>query len=205
MEHGAAPSLEARGVSAPHGRPAIASERLLVRPLRPDDGADLFAYLSQAEVYRFEPGEPVGRTEASRLAEERSLGSSFLALELRTEGRVVGHLSWHPVEPGHLRTWELGFIVDPRFQRRGLATEGARAWVEHAFESLAVHRVVAHCHPDNVASWKTLERIGFVREGHLRKNVFFRSDAAGQPAWQDTLLYAMLSEDRWPVSGGLPR
>jgi RimJ/RimL family protein N-acetyltransferase len=52
---------------------------------------------------------------------------------------------------------------------------------------------VAHCHPDNVASWRTLERVGFAREGHLRHNLFFRTDDAGEPIWQDTLVYALLN------------
>jgi RimJ/RimL family protein N-acetyltransferase len=44
-----------------------------------------------------------------------------------------------------------------------------------------------------VASWRTLERIGFVREGRLRKDVYFRTDAAGRPIWQDTLVYGLVS------------
>jgi RimJ/RimL family protein N-acetyltransferase len=173
-------------------RVVVVSDRLLVRTFRPEDGDDLHAYLSQAEVYRFEPGEPVDVAMAHRLAEQRSTGSSFLALELRVEAQVIGHLSWHPVQPAHLRTWELGFIVDPRFQRRGYASEGARAWLDHAFTTLEVHRVVARCHPENMASRRTLERIGFVREGCFRKDVFFRSDAHGRPIWQDTLTYGLL-------------
>ena len=170
----------------------IDSARLRIRPFRPGDAEDLHAYLSLADVYRFEPGEPVDREGAQRLAEERSIGSSFLALELRSAGRLIGHLSWHPVEPVHLRTWELGFIVDPGFQRRGYASEGTRAWTEHAFATLGVHRVVAHCHPDNVASRRTLERAGFVCEGRFRKDVYFRTDVGGRPIWQDTLVYALL-------------
>ena len=107
-------------------------------------------------------------------------------------GGLIGHLSWHPVKPVHLRTWELGFIVDPGFQRRGYASEGTRAWTEHAFATLGVHRVVGHCHPDNVASRRTLERAGFVCEGRFRKDVYFRTDVGGRPIWQDTLVYALL-------------
>jgi len=179
-------------VSDPADRVIVVSDRLLVRTFRPEDGDDLHAYLSRAEIYRFEPGEPVDLAMARRLAEQRSTGSAFLALELRSGAQVIGHLSWHAVEPAHLRTWELGFIVDPRFQRRGYASEGARAWVEHAFTRLAVHRVVARCHPDNVASQRTLERVGFAREGCFSKDVYFRSDTDGRPVWQDTLAYGLL-------------
>lgn len=39
-----------------------------------------------------------------------------------------------------------------------------------------VRRVVAMCNPENVDSWRLLERLGFSRESHLRQNVFFRRD-----------------------------
>jgi RimJ/RimL family protein N-acetyltransferase len=58
-----------------------------------------------------------------------------------------------------------------------------------------VHRVVSHCNPQNVASWKLLEKIGFHREGLLRKNIYFRKDEAGNPLWWDSYAYARL-EDR---------
>lgn len=180
-------------MSAPTHSVVVESARLSLRTFGPDDADALHAYLSVPDIYRFEPGEPIDRLEARRRAEERSTSSSFVALELRSEAKVIGHLSWHPVEPAHLRTWQLGFIVDPRFQRRGYASEATRAWVDHAFARLAVHRVVAHCHPDNVASWRTLERVGFVREGRFSKDVYFRTDAAGRPIWQETLAYALLN------------
>jgi ribosomal-protein-alanine N-acetyltransferase len=170
----------------------VETARLRLRRFRPDDVDDLHAYLSLPETYRFEPGEPIDRAAARLLVEERSRGSDFLALELRSETRVIGHLSWLAVGAERLRTWELGFIVDPRYQRQGFASEGARAWVERAFADLGVHRVVAHCHPQNVASWRTLERVGFVREGCLRQDVYFRSDALGRPIWQDTLVYGLV-------------
>jgi RimJ/RimL family protein N-acetyltransferase len=53
--------------------------------------------------------------------------------------------------------------------------------------------VIANCHPDNTASWRVLEKLGFVREGHLRRNVFFRVDADGRPRWQDTFEYGLLN------------
>jgi ribosomal-protein-alanine N-acetyltransferase len=172
----------------------IETHRLIVRPFRPDDRKDLFAYLSLPEIYEFEPGEPVDSEQARVLAEDRSRGSSFWAVELRTEGRMIGHLYFQPIDPPEVRTCELGYIFDPRHQRHGYATEAARALVGHAFAALGVHRVIARCAPANVASWRVLEKIGFVREGHLRRNTFFRRDGEGRPLWQDTLEYGLLND-----------
>ena len=171
----------------------IQTDRLVLRPFRPDDARDLFEYLSLPETYEFEPGEPVDAVQARVMAEERSRGSAFWAVELRVERRMIGHLFFSQVEPAELRTFELGYIFNPRFQRHGYATEAARALVGHAFAAMDAHRVVAQCHPANVASWRVLEKVGFVREGHLRQNIFFRRDAQGRPVWQDTFEYGLLS------------
>jgi RimJ/RimL family protein N-acetyltransferase len=53
--------------------------------------------------------------------------------------------------------------------------------VRQARTAGGMHRVVAHCNPENPASWKLLEKIGFRREGPHRQDVFFRRNAAGAP------------------------
>jgi [ribosomal protein S5]-alanine N-acetyltransferase len=172
----------------------IQTDRLIVRSFRPDDWSDLFEYLSRPEIYEFEPGEPIDAEGARAMAVERSNGRAFWAVELRAEGRMIGHLYFQQVEPDELETYELGYIFDPGYQRHGYAIEAARALVDSAFAEMGVRRVIAQCNPANTASWRVLEKIGFVREGHLRQNIFFRRDAEGRPIWQDTFEYGRLRE-----------
>jgi ribosomal-protein-alanine N-acetyltransferase len=54
--------------------------------------------------------------------------------------------------------------------------------------------VVAHCNPENIASWRVMEKIGMRREGYFHKNIFFSRDADGTPIWLDTYEYAILKE-----------
>ena len=56
-----------------------------------------------------------------------------------------------------------------------------------------VHRVFAECDPQNPASWRLLEALGFKREGHLRQNVYFWEDGDGRPVWKDTYVYGLLA------------
>jgi RimJ/RimL family protein N-acetyltransferase len=56
------------------------------------------------------------------------------------------------------------------------------------------------CNPVNKPSWKLLERLGFRREGCLIKNVYFTTDAAGNPVWADTYIYAILATE-WSSEG----
>lgn len=54
---------------------------------------------------------------------------------------------------------------------------------------------MARCNPENPASWKLLERIGFQREGHFKKFDFFRKDENGHPVWHDTYEYALIEDE----------
>jgi len=51
------------------------------------------------------------------------------------------------------------------------------------------------CNPLNTASGRLLERLGFRREGHFIRNIYFKKDQAGEPIWCDTYAYGMLREE----------
>lgn len=174
---------------------AIETPRLLVRGMRETDWLDLHEYLSDPGTYEFEPGEPIGPEEARELAHERAKGEDFLAVVLKESGKMIGHLYFKRVEPLELSTWELGYIFNKAYRRRGYASEAARALVEAAFAELGAHRIKAGCDPRNPASWRLLERIGMRREASRRSNAFHRRDAEGGPLWHDSYEYGMLRED----------
>ncbi|RPI82018.1 MAG: N-acetyltransferase [Chloroflexi bacterium] len=173
----------------------ISTPRLVVRAFKPEDAENLFEYLSIKEVYRFEPGEPVDRQQAQELAAEMSTSPDFWAVELQVENRVIGQIYFKQVEPQELMTWELGYILSPHYQRQGYASEAVSALVQTGFPAAGIHRIFAQCNPENIASWKLLEKVGFRREGLLKKNIFFRRDERGEPIWTDTFVYAMLAEE----------
>ena len=110
-------------------------------------------------------------------------------------GKVIGQLFLRQIEPAELLTCELGYVLNPAYQRQGYGSEAAAVLVRHALTAGGMHRVVAHCNPDNTASWKLLEKIGFRREGLLRQNIFFRRSTAGEPLWTDTYVYARLAAE----------
>ena len=66
--------------------------------------------------------------------------------------------------PTHDGEVEIGYGMAPAWQRRGLGTQAARGLTEEALAHGA-QRVSACTRPDNIASWRLLERIGFVRDG----------------------------------------
>ncbi|MGC3994989.1 MAG: GNAT family N-acetyltransferase [Propionicimonas sp.] len=170
--------------------------RLSVRRFLPTDGPGLHAYLSRPEAVAFEPYPVQSADACERLAAERARDPDFWAVCLGDV--LIGNLYLHPEEPVAWRTWELGYVFHPDHWGRGYAHESAAALLDRCFAQGA-HRVVAHCDPANPASWRLLERLGLRREGHLRQNASFASDAEGRPVWKDTYPYAVLASE-WPQS-----
>jgi ribosomal-protein-alanine N-acetyltransferase len=169
--------------------------RLTLRRFRPADAADLYEYLADPRTYRFEPAEPLDRVQADLRAAEMAASPHFWAGELRSTGKVIGQIYLKQVEPAEHLTCELGYVLNPAYQRQGYGAEAAAALVRQALTAGGMHRIVAHCNPENTASWQLLEKIGFRREGLLRQDVFFRRDAAGAPLWTDTYVYALLAAE----------
>ncbi len=79
---------------------------------------------------------------------------------------------------------------------KGYATESCRRIIDYGFNHLKARRIIAMCNPENKSSWKLLERLKVRREGHLKKNIYFKCDQEGRPIWNDTYEYAVLA-DEW--------
>nr|WP_300147647.1 GNAT family N-acetyltransferase [Propionicimonas sp.] len=173
----------------------LTTSRLLVRRFRASDGPGLHGYLSRAEAVRFEPYPPQSPADCDRLAVERAASPDFWAVCLGGSDELIGNLYLHRHEPLAWRTYELGYVFHPDHWGRGYATEAAAGLVSWCFEHQGAHRVEARCDPVNAASWRLLERLGCRREGHLLQNASFVDDAAGNPVWKDTYLYAVLAAE----------
>jgi RimJ/RimL family protein N-acetyltransferase len=97
--------------------------------------------------------------------------------------KVVGSVSIKPTDTAP-REAEVGFKLNRLYQRQGLATEAARAFLEHAF-STGVSRVFAVVDTRNSACVALLERIGMTRERHIRRSCFVKGE------WCDEYVYAL--------------
>ena len=166
--------------------------RLIIRRFCSNDWKDLLEYLSQEETVKYEPYDIFTEEKSKREAIKRSENDSFLAVCLKSSGKLIGNI--YLAEQG-FSTWELGYVFNAAFLGNGYATEAARALIDHAFEEKNAHRIVAMCNPLNERSWKLLERLGMRREGCLLQNICFNTDEQGFPVWQNTYEYAVLRRE----------
>lgn len=168
------------------------TERLEIRRFQPKDWIDLYEYLSQEEVVKYEPYEVFTEEQSKAEAIYRSKSQDFWAVCLQESSKVIGNIY---LAKQDFDTWELGYVFNKHFQGKGYATEAAKALIDECFTNKEAYRVVAMCNPENVQSWKLLERLRMRREGHLIKNIYFSMDGEGNPIWQDTYEYAILKSE----------
>ena len=165
------------------------TERLVLRRYKKEDLQDLFEYLSDKEVVKYEPYRPLTLNETKENLEWRIGTYEMIAVELKNSHKMIGNVYMGKREFGAL---ELGYVFNRNYWGHGYAAESCKALIQQAFSN-GIHRIYAECDPCNESSWKLLEALGFQREAHLRKNVYFWKDENGKSIWKDTYIYAKLN------------
>lgn len=137
----------------------------------------------------------IGDPRARRRRWERDgfVGADSTAVAVvLADGTLAGIASWKATDrtPSPGACLEIGLALLPEHRGHGLGTAAQRLVVDYLFRFTTVHRLEAFTEVENVAEQKALERVGFVREGVMRE-VFFRDGA-----WRDTVVYALLRDQR---------
>ena len=85
-----------------------------------------------------------------------------------SRGDLAGSIGYHEIDWAN-RSVELGYWLGAAFQGHGVMTRACRALVTHALDDLGLNRVAIRCATGNTRSCAIPERLGFTREGILRK------------------------------------
>jgi len=183
--------------------PTLHTSRLLLRAFADSDETALFAMHSNAHVMRYWDSPPWREPErAGRfIAAARQLATDGtglrLVLERLDDGAFLGWCGiarWNP----EFRSAALGYCLDESAWGHGYGTEGARALVGWAFDTLDLNRVQAEVDTRNPASYRVMEKLGFVREGLLREDCIVAGEVS------DTYVYGLLRRDWAPASEPAP-
>ncbi|MFL5871993.1 MAG: GNAT family N-acetyltransferase [Solirubrobacterales bacterium] len=149
---------------------SIETERLLLRPVGPDDLEQLVRLHEDPAVARF-VGTPSREWLSERIGwsqeEWSKRGHGLLAILDRRSGAFLGRtgLKYWP----QFEETELGWVLQPEARGRGIATEAAGAALHQGFSEHDLPYVTAMIRPDNARSIGVAERLGFqaVREDEL--------------------------------------
>jgi len=148
----------------------LRTDRLLLQPVAPEHVAAIAALANDAAVSQHTARlpHPYTAADAQRFVEESAAlaaagRSCALAIERRGDRKVLGVVALDRAEGA--TSAELGYWIGRPYWGDGLATEAARALLAHGFDDLGLTEVTATVSPDNPASARVLEKLGFRATG----------------------------------------
>lgn len=174
--------------------PALNTPRLIVRPMRMRDAADLYEYSKDPEVAQhvlWEAHQSIHQTRSYIryvLKQYRNGAPGSFCIQEKATGKVIGTIGFMWLHPEN-RACEVGYSLSHRHWNRGYMTEALIAVIDFAFEMLRVNRVEAQHETDNPASGRVMVKVGMQKEGTLRARLYNKG------RFVDVDLYAILYKD----------
>ncbi len=191
--------------------PDLASGRVSMRGIRPRDAKQLERELmeNRAWLRKWEATTPQSFISFDTKASIRSLlnatrfgGALPFALEL--DGEFVGQLNVSGIVMGSLSSAQLGYWVSQRAAGHGVTPTAVALATDYCFRRLNLHRMEICIRPENAASLRVVEKLGFRYEGLRRRYIHINGD------WRDHFSFALTAEEvpegilqRW-LSGAVP-
>jgi [ribosomal protein S5]-alanine N-acetyltransferase len=173
--------------------PVLSTPRFVLRQITEADAGSLFEIFTNPDVMKYWSHLPYESIDQAldlikRIMEGISKGEAIeWGVALRgDEGRLIGKCGFHRWYKQHYRA-EIGYAVARSHWGTRVMQEAIPAILSYGFERMDLHSVEALVDPENARSVRTLLRLGFVKEGHLKEN--FCVDGR----FSDTGIYSLLA------------
>jgi ribosomal-protein-alanine N-acetyltransferase len=143
------------------------------------------------------------RVSIRRLLQQHREGAGY-PFVMEYDGEVAGQLNIWGVARGSLCSATIGYWVSERFAGRGITPTSVALATDAAFDIFGLHRMEICIRPENHASLRVVEKLGFRYEGLRRAFIHIDGD------WRDHHAFALVKEDvpegvlaRW-LAGRVP-
>ncbi|MCK2240082.1 MULTISPECIES: GNAT family N-acetyltransferase [unclassified Crossiella] len=172
----------------------IRGDVVRLREFRSDDLDDSMRIVGDPRVTRNLSFDPLSREQQEQRlidAVKRSSATPrteyYFAIATIDVDRLVGfaRLGLNGVNAA-----KLGYAVAAEHWRKGYAYNACRSLIDFGFDKLNLHRISAAIGPENKASIKLVNKLGFSLEGEIRDHVHTNG------AWRNSLLYSLLESDK---------
>jgi RimJ/RimL family protein N-acetyltransferase len=168
-----------------------------LRILEKEDLPLLGEWFNKPEVFgEYNPLRQMSRTDTEKLLDNPLELKPFIVE--KKDGNKIGFIAHFYVLHPAVKQLEIGYSLVPSERGKGYCTEAVNVMVDYLFLSKEAVRIQAQTDTRNVASQKVLEKVGFKKEGTLRRNFFTRGE------WRDAYIYSLLREE-WKEPRILPK
>jgi len=167
-------------------RGQLSTERLILRPLRPEDWPAAYSWASNPDNVRYMGWGPNTEDETKDFIATTTPGRDFLVV---LNGKAIGSCGIYPDDMCDSAV--LGWILHMDYHKQGYGSELCKELIRYGFEDLKLRRISAPCAAPNYGSYRIMERNGMRREALHIKNFWARVDKE----WIDKAVYAILAEE----------
>ena len=159
--------------------PRLQSDRLILRSFTEDDWSHVFAFNSGEAELRYVPRNPF-KTKTEAVEKLNAFINGFTekkaiwwAFSLAESGEFIGYGGLFDIADECGKA-EIGYGLLQQYWNRGYVSEAIDKIVRYGLDDMKLHRIYAYVDPENGASRRVLEKLGFNREGTLRDDQFAR-------------------------------
>lgn len=158
------------------GFSTLQTERLILRPVQPDDAEAMFDYLRDEETVRFITVPPV-KTVTEVI--ENSIQSYFMLDPIGKwaivyDQKMIGTIDLR-LNEAH-RQAEIGYVLNKRYWGQGIMPEAAQAILAVGFDQLQLVRIFSEHDTRNPKSGRVMTKIGMQQEGVALKSQIIKGE-----------------------------
>jgi [ribosomal protein S5]-alanine N-acetyltransferase len=172
----------------------LASKRLLLRQITPEDVNEIFALRSNVEIMKHIP-RPLVTTHEEALEHIKMIQNKIenneginWAITLKGIPKLIGIIGHYRMRWEHFRS-EIGYMLLPEYHGKGITTEAIQLMIDYGFNQMNMHSIEGIIDPANTASARVLEKNGFVKEAHFKENEFFNGK------FLDSVIYSLVKNN----------
>lgn len=171
------------------------TKRLLLEKLEMKHAESFYSYRSDAETNKYQGWIPYALEDCkhfikNRIAEQMNTEGTWFQFAIlhKETNELIGDLGIHFL-PGDNHQAEIGCTISKKYHGNGYATEALSQVIDHLFRELKKHRITASIDPNNLASAKLVEKLGFRKEAHFKESILLNG------TWIDDVIYAILKKE----------
>ncbi len=175
-------------------KPTLTGKQVILRPVGPQDVPDLAEAVQDLETSRLTGSRGdydlalIQQWYATRHEHDDRLD---LAIVARDSGRCAGEVVLNELDRPN-RACNLRIMITPGQVGRGLGSEAIALLLEHAFDTVGLHRISLEVYDFNPRARHVYDKLGFVAEGVLRDALYWDGE------WVDATVMSALSTDPRP-------
>ena len=161
--------------------PELTTERLTLRRMMVADTEDMYEYASRPDVTKYltwypHPDRTYTREYLQYLGNRYSAGMFYdWAVVYEPDCKMVGTCGFTSFNCAS-DSAEVGYVLNPEYWGKGIATEALTRVLRFAFEELKLHRVEARFIQENERSRRVMEKVGMTFEGIMREGMLIKGN-----------------------------